>query len=366
MPRLIVINRSISPAERVYDLLQDQIGMGRDDDNDIVLAERSVSRHHAEILYDRHDYYLVDLRSGNGTCLNGKAVHPGEHHLLRSNDIIAIDPFEIHFISHAENEEEPSHVDDEITDTDIIEIKMIKKVLKALDSDLVPSLQVASGTGEGKRIFLTPEMTILTIGRDESCGLPIVDASVSRTHATVERKWGGWVITDLDSKNGTFINGERIREKRLADGDQLMIGTIKVLYRNPQDVSLSAINRDYKRDGAPSLAVHPSANAASNSTESASQEVEGFENSPEPDSPSTEDATHSDAAQATSDADRGTPPKDEDVQNVFTPESSAESKSMFPKITLAPVAHVLRLLLIALGGVVFLAALAALLWLVMK
>ncbi len=247
MPTLIVIDCR-TREEKVYALEQDQVTIGRHPDCDIALVDNAISRRHAEIVYDRHDYYLVDLESGNGTRLNGKTLHPNERYLLRTHDTILIEPFELHFLERGANEPEANHFDDEVTDTDIIEIKMIQKMLGALKSENFPSLQVITGEWEGRKIFLTSEQSEYAIGRDEDVALSIPDASVSRRHALISRKWGGMAIADLNSKNGTYVNGERVREKLLSDGDQVTVGSVKLLYRNPSDVSLSAIRRDYKRE----------------------------------------------------------------------------------------------------------------------
>lgn len=66
------------------------------------------------------------------------------------------------------------------------------------------------------------------LGRGEECGLllPEDDASLSRRHAVLERSPdGGWSVTDLGSRNGTFVNGARIyQRRRLCDGDVLRLG----------------------------------------------------------------------------------------------------------------------------------------------
>lgn len=372
MPKLIVVHRP-THREQVYTLHQDQIALGRSEDCDIVLSERSVSRHHAEIAYDRHDYYLVDLESGNGTRLNTTRLHAGERQLLRSNDIISIEPFDIHFISDIGTGEEPSHFDDEITDTDIIEIKMIKKVLKALDDEMVPSLQVASGEHEGKKISITPDMSECTIGRDDHCGFPIPDSSVSRTHAVLRRKWGGIAIADLDSKNGTFVNGERVQEKLLSDGDQVVVGTVKLVYRNPKDVSMSAINREYE---ASSPVAQVSEATAATPTIPASAPTAAAETPVA--APAGDQAIGSDSAQATAEAERGKPPPDDDLEDIFgapkeneIPKKDKKKKAKpskplaLPKLKLPTASHVLWVLL-ALGGAVFVTALLTLAWLLLK
>jgi pSer/pThr/pTyr-binding forkhead associated (FHA) protein len=63
------------------------------------------------------------------------------------------------------------------------------------------------------------------------------DSTVSRLHAVFERFPAGWCVTDLGSSNGTFLNGERIwAQHRLRHGDEVRVGSIRLLFRNSTDV----------------------------------------------------------------------------------------------------------------------------------
>jgi hypothetical protein len=64
-----------------------------------------------------------------------------------------------------------------------------------------------------------------SIGRDASCDLAIADMTVSRRHATLERTQDGWLLTDLESTNGTRVNGWRVRgEVKVTPGDLVSFG----------------------------------------------------------------------------------------------------------------------------------------------
>src|SRR3954452_1148716 len=64
----------------------------------------------------------------------------------------------------------------------------------------------------------------LILGREPSCHFVIADRSVSKRHAELERREDCWMIHDLDSRNGTRINGWRVREQRLRTGDMVELG----------------------------------------------------------------------------------------------------------------------------------------------
>ena len=67
------------------------------------------------------------------------------------------------------------------------------------------------------------------MGRHISADLRFSDMSVSRYHALLSLEDGIWTITDLDSTSGTFVNGQRVKQKKLRNNDEIKIGK-KALY----------------------------------------------------------------------------------------------------------------------------------------
>jgi hypothetical protein len=70
-----------------------------------------------------------------------------------------------------------------------------------------------------------------TLGRSEDTQIQISAAGVSRRHAQVVATTTGFVLMDLQSQNGTFVNGQRITEWTLSDGDRVTIGDVDLVYR---------------------------------------------------------------------------------------------------------------------------------------
>jgi FHA domain len=65
----------------------------------------------------------------------------------------------------------------------------------------------------------------LLVGRDpDSCDVVLDHPTVSRKHAQLHHRDGAWVLQDLDSTNGTTINGKRVMRCRLEPGDRIMLG----------------------------------------------------------------------------------------------------------------------------------------------
>jgi len=108
----------------------------------------------------------------------------------------------------------------------------------------VPSLFVIRGNDQGTRFEL--ESSTLQLGRDASSNIQLHDTEVSRRHAELHRTDHTYTIADLNSSNGTFVNGQRVRQHLLQSGDQVQVGGTLLLYTGPSDEAdddlLSVVN----------------------------------------------------------------------------------------------------------------------------
>lgn len=87
-------------------------------------------------------------------------------------------------------------------------------------------LVVLVGHASGRRYVVGPE---IALGRGSGSPIELLDDGVSRHHARVRRTDSGYTIEDLDSRNGTFVNGERITKSALNFGDKIAVGSRTVL-----------------------------------------------------------------------------------------------------------------------------------------
>ena len=111
------------------------------------------------------------------------------------------------------------------------------ETLGGIDSDVTleaPStgaaLVVASGHQAGTRYAITS--THLTVGRHPDSDIFLDDITVSRRHVELQQGSAGYLLQDVGSLNGTYLNGERLPdgETPLTNGDELQIGKFKLLY----------------------------------------------------------------------------------------------------------------------------------------
>ena len=88
-------------------------------------------------------------------------------------------------------------------------------------------LVICNGGFEGMEYELTSDETL--IGRNPKTDITLLDENISREHAIVllDEETGAYTIEDLQSSNGTKVNGKRIRSAELADTDEIEIGNTR-------------------------------------------------------------------------------------------------------------------------------------------
>ncbi len=258
---------------REYQIGAQGIVFGRDAGSEVVVPGSEVSRRHAQIGLTDRGYVLVDF-STNGTFVNGTRID-GVHTLVRA-DIIRIGGDEFRFYAdpapalaaalHAEPQaaaqsatagapaaRPPTGAHQRLCNTmhGMPDVGMPGAGLPppasppaspgpvtpvALAGAPMASFLVRSGTLKGKRLMI--RVPVANIGRGDYNDLVIPEASVSATHAKLQRRDGIWVLADLDSTNGTFVDGERISEETaLGPGATVRFGEVTTLFESTDDVT---------------------------------------------------------------------------------------------------------------------------------
>jgi hypothetical protein len=106
-------------------------------------------------------------------------------------------------------------------------VRVLTSGMRAADIDRRAPLALQFPRGSGDQF---------SIGRDASCDLAIADVTVSRRHAQLERTTDGWLITDLESTNGTRVNGWRVRGKvPVRAGDLVSFGNLEAVFARADD-----------------------------------------------------------------------------------------------------------------------------------
>lgn len=186
------------------------VTIGRDESNDLTLEDTRVSDFHAEINGDSEDLYIVDLLSASGTLVNEHRVV--DRAKLKAWDIIRV-----------------GTVDLEINDPNTC--RPDSWVLRT-ESDLLSS-----------QFYTLHSKTV--VGRDADCDLTIDWHLLSRKHAELLIEDGHLRVVDLDSRNGTYLNGEQIEDALAYPGDELRFDEQRFIIVGP---SRSAVDDDRDED----------------------------------------------------------------------------------------------------------------------
>jgi transcriptional regulator with GAF, ATPase, and Fis domain len=108
-----------------------------------------------------------------------------------------------------------------------------------------PRLIIINGPRKGSTFAISEEQT--SIGRESSSDISISHSSVSRRHCLIKSSGVEFVINDVDSYNGTFVNGVPVKEQKLNHADQIKIGSIALLFllgESEETGSLSMVQLD--------------------------------------------------------------------------------------------------------------------------
>lgn len=124
---------------------------------------------------------------------------------------------------------------------------------------------ITRGSQPGRRITIVHWPA--TIGRDASSIIPIDDNRVSRHHARIKKRDRLYILEDLQSKNGTWLNGDKVTNSVINSGDKILIGDTEIVFLTPEaqidlatellDLEHAATGADFDEVGGP-MDIEPS------------------------------------------------------------------------------------------------------------
>jgi pSer/pThr/pTyr-binding forkhead associated (FHA) protein len=218
--RLVV---TATDDRREFVLEGDHVLVGRAAACDIVLADETVSRSHARVERRGSGFVIEDLGTPNGTFVNGARV---ERMTLSPGDTIAIGKSSMRF--EAGRPAPEPDVTAISTEAELETILSEETVTVRVHNASHP-LFVAHLAGRTWEVPLTED--VLAIGRHPTNDVVVKTPGASRQHARVERRGDAVSIRDLESANGTRVNGERVNERTLEDGDTIRIGEARFVFK---------------------------------------------------------------------------------------------------------------------------------------
>ncbi len=210
---------------RTYPLDEEETVIGRNPDCQLVLDDREASRRHVRVDYKDNRFWLLDLGATNGTQLEGEPLAPRQKYPIHLGQTFQVGSYAI-YISRASQAAG----------------KVDRRALAPRRVSITPGAPAVDGGEQagvmtmmgGPDLLKTPEILHsldlsqqerITIGRSQDNHVVLNHPLVSRYHAAIERVGGRFLLRDLRSSNGVFVNGTRITaETWLQEQDEIQIG----------------------------------------------------------------------------------------------------------------------------------------------
>src|SRR5215471_7642309 len=208
--------------EYLKPITKGEVRLGKGPHNDIVIADPSVSSVHALIAFGDNGYRISDLGSRNGTFVNQERV--SEPRPLRSGDVINLGRSRLVFQSSAGG--------------DTVTLPPV---------DFEPPVLVGV-MPDGRRIERVIDRAEIDLGKAPHNHIVVGDPTVSGAHAVILSKGGEYSIVDLGSRNGTYVDGEKLgsEPRVLRHGDTIRLGSTVLTFRRPSKTveTTTALSRD--------------------------------------------------------------------------------------------------------------------------
>jgi pSer/pThr/pTyr-binding forkhead associated (FHA) protein len=229
-----------------YTVSEQGLVIGRDAGSDVVVPRNEVSRRHAEVAPTDSGYVVRDM-SSNGVYVNGERVQ-GSQRLARA-DVIRVGGEEFRFYADVVNPTPPSTsqatgegvVLRADTPTPSLANTLFNQRAVGDPRAVLATLEVLN-EGPSKGVRYQIRTALAHIGRGADSDVRLTDESVSETHAKIQRRGDGWYAVDMNSTNGTWVDGSRITgERKLEGAPDIRFGGVKLRFI-PAGMSEEALN----------------------------------------------------------------------------------------------------------------------------
>src|SRR5665213_24804 len=222
MSAVLVVNKDKKQVAKAT-VTGDLFVIGRSPDCNLPLDEPLASRQHSDVIFERGSYWIQDRGSRNGTLVNGEKINARQE--LKDGDEIGIGATRIKFLWDKSHQEEEDDADKTrvASMADFDKKSPGQKVVEKKSSGSIEvKLRVIDGPLQGG-IFHNWESP-LKIGRSLQNHVVLLDDAVSTAQAEIVQEGEHYFIVDLDSSNGTFLDGVKVHRTQLANGQEIKIG----------------------------------------------------------------------------------------------------------------------------------------------
>tara|TARA_R110001592_G_scaffold68269_5_gene209153 strand:- start:2678 stop:3604 length:927 start_codon:yes stop_codon:yes gene_type:complete len=218
-------------------LVDTKFSIGKSTSNSLMIEDASIDDTHAEIVNNRDQLSLIKKTSKGIVKINGEDI--SQNSPIKASDIITLGTVELELIDSQ---------------------SLISKQAQQTKAAHIWSLHSSASWLE-KSDFIINKKTV--IGRDPGCDISLALDYLSRNHVSLEPKNGKLFIEDLNSSNGTYVNGHKVEKAELKPGDKIKLDVLTFEVRGPSEKSASDPNKTIIRT-APTTSNKTTNSATSN------------------------------------------------------------------------------------------------------
>jgi len=208
-------------ASRSIDLTADSFSIGRKPENDLPIDDHTVSSRHAKIVRVQSVYFLEDLKSTNGTAVNGKPVERAQ---LHDADVITIGQHRIIFQDNA-----PSAATSVPASLDLDQTLAISGKHLAAAPSITAKVVITSGKTDRLEYHLTKRANL--IGSQEGAAIRLTGWFAPKAVALISSRGSGFTISPSEGSKRLLVNGREVSAPQtLKDGDGIEVAGVSMTF----------------------------------------------------------------------------------------------------------------------------------------
>ena len=208
-------------GSRSIDLTTDSFTIGRKPDNDLPIDDHTVSSRHAKIVRVQSVYFLEDLKSTNGTAVNGKPVERAQ---LHDADVITIGQHRIIFQDNATSALASTSASSDLDQTMVISGKHLSPA-----PSITAKVVITSGKTDRLEYHLTKTANL--IGSQEGAAIRLTGWFAPKAVALISSRGSGFTISPSEGSKRLLVNGRDVSAPQaLKDGDVIEVVGVSMTF----------------------------------------------------------------------------------------------------------------------------------------
>ena len=217
-----LVVKLLGQGSRHIELTHETVTIGRKADNTLAIEDPAVSGHHARIVKVQAVFFLEDLKSTNGTAINGRTI---TRHQLRDADVITIGQHRLVFQENATaNTAAPAPF------VDLDRTTVLRGTDRTLDGPtLTAKVLIVAGKTDRLEYPLTKQVNV--IGSQDGAVIRLTGWFAPKSAATIARRGHSYSISPSQSTKSLLVNGtDVVGQQDLKDGDQIEVAGVKLTF----------------------------------------------------------------------------------------------------------------------------------------